>query len=88
MPELDLSKEINIAIKAALSSGKHLKENKIELNKTSSSDPRDIKLADISKTFIRIKVISTERGKFKETTKALLKLPKSTIRTKKIKIIA
>ena len=34
MPELDLSKEINIAIKAALLSGKHLKKNKIELNKT------------------------------------------------------
>ena len=44
MPEIDLKKEINIAIKAALSSGKYLKKNKIELNKTSSSDPRDIKL--------------------------------------------
>ena len=44
MPEIDLKKEINIAIKAALSSGKYLKKNKTELNKTSSSDPRDIKL--------------------------------------------
>ena len=41
---VDLSKEINTAIKAALLAGKHLKKNKIELNKTSSSDPRDIKL--------------------------------------------
>ena len=49
MPELDLSKEINIAIKAALLSGKHLKKNKVELNKISSSDPRDTKLeADIA----------------------------------------
>ena len=42
MPELDISKEINIAIKAALLAGKHLIKNKNELNKTSSSDPRDI----------------------------------------------
>ena len=40
MPELDISKEINIAIKAALLAG-NTQENKIELNKTSSSDPRD-----------------------------------------------
>ena len=44
MPELDLTNEINIAIKAALTSGKYLKKNKIELNKTASSDPRDTKL--------------------------------------------
>ena len=49
MPELDLTNEINIAIKAALTSGKYLKKNKIELNKTASSDPRDTKLeADIA----------------------------------------
>ncbi|GIS26298.1 MAG: hypothetical protein CM15mP127_06710 [Gammaproteobacteria bacterium] len=59
MPELDLSKEINIAIKAALSSGKYLKKNKIELNKTSSSDPRDIKLdADVASENLIKKIIN------------------------------
>ena len=49
MPELDLSKEINIAIEAALLSGKYLKDNKIELNEALKSDPRDTKLkADIA----------------------------------------
>ncbi len=59
MPELDLSKEINIAIKAALASGKYLKKNKIELNKTSSSAPRDIKLdADIASEHLIKKIIN------------------------------
>ena len=31
MPELDISKEINIAIKAALLAGKHLIENMLDL---------------------------------------------------------
>ena len=58
MPELDLSKEINIAIKAALASGKYLKKNKIELNKTSSSAPRDIKLdADIASSLMSINAV-------------------------------
>jgi len=49
MPGLDLSKEINIAIEAALLSGKYLKDNKIELNEALKSDPRDTKLkADIA----------------------------------------
>ena len=49
MPELDLSKEINIAIEASLLSGKYLKDNKIELNEALKSDPRDTKLkADIA----------------------------------------
>ena len=48
MSKLDITKEINLAIKAALLSGKHLKENKTELNKTSLSDQRDTKLkADV-----------------------------------------
>ena len=59
MPELNLSKEINTAIKAALSSGKYLKKNKIELNKTSSSDPRDIKLdADVASENLIKKIIN------------------------------
>ena len=59
MPELDISKEINIAIKAALLAGKHLIENKIELNKTSSSDPRDIKLdADVASENLIKKIIN------------------------------
>ena len=59
MPELDLSKEINIAIKAALSSGKYLKKNKIELNKTLSSDPRDVKLdADVASENLIKKIIN------------------------------
>ena len=48
MSKLDITKEINLAIKAALLSGKHLNENKTELNKTSLSDQRDTKLkADV-----------------------------------------
>ena len=59
MPEIDLKKEINIAIKAALSSGKYLKKNKTELNKTSSSDPRDIKLdADVASENLIKKIIN------------------------------
>ena len=59
MPELNLSKEINTAIKAALLSGKYLKKNKIELNKTSSSDPRDIKLdADVASENLIKKIIN------------------------------
>ena len=59
MPELDLPKEINIAIKAALSSGKHLKKNKTELNKNSSSDPRDVKLdADVASENLIKKIIN------------------------------
>ena len=64
MPELDLSKEINIAIKAALLSGKHLKKNKVELNKISSSDPRDTKLeADIASENL-IKEIINDNSNF------------------------
>ncbi len=59
MPELDISKEINIAIKAALLAGKHLIKNKNELNKTSSSDPRDIKLeADVASENLIKKIIN------------------------------
>ena len=59
MPEIDLKKEINIAIKAALSSGKYLKKNKTELNKTSSSDPKDIKLdADVASENLIKKIIN------------------------------
>ena len=59
MPELDLSKEINIAIKAALSSGKYLKKNKILLNKISLSDPRDVKLdADVASENLIKKIIN------------------------------
>ena len=59
MPELDISKEINIAIKAALLAGKHLIENKIDLNKTSSSDPRDTKLeADVASENLIKKIIN------------------------------
>ena len=59
MPELDISKEINIAIKAALLAGKYLVENKTELNKTSSSDPRDIKLeADVASENLIKKIIN------------------------------
>ena len=59
MPELDLTNEINIAIKAALTSGKYLKKNKIELNKTASSDPRDTKLeADIASENLIKKIIN------------------------------
>ncbi len=45
---MNLSKEISLAIKAALESGKLLKDNKSNLNKISSSEDRDTKLlADI-----------------------------------------
>ena len=60
MPELDLSNEINIAIEAALLSGKHLKKNKIELNRTSISDPRDTKLdADVVSENLIKEIINT-----------------------------
>jgi myo-inositol-1(or 4)-monophosphatase len=59
MPELDISKEINIAKKAALLAGKYLVENKTELNKTSSSDPRDVKLeADVASENLIKKIIN------------------------------
>ena len=46
--DIDFSKELNIAKKAALEAGNFLRENKINLNKTLSSTIRDIKLqADI-----------------------------------------
>ena len=76
MPELDLSNEINIAIEAALLSGKHLKKNKIELNRTSISDPRDTKLdADVvSENLIKgiintssdFEILAEESGKSSE----------------------
>ena len=56
---LDLSKEIKTAIRAALSAGKYLKKNKIELNKISLSDPRDIKLdADVASENLIKKIIN------------------------------
>tara|TARA_B100001287_G_scaffold165510_1_gene139069 strand:- start:174 stop:929 length:756 start_codon:yes stop_codon:yes gene_type:complete len=49
MSDINFSKELNIAIKAATIAGKHLNENKYELNKLSTSDKRDTKLkADVS----------------------------------------
>ena len=76
MPELDLSNEINIAIEAALLSGKHLKKNKIELNRASISDPRDTKLdADVvSENLIKgiintssdFEILAEESGKSSE----------------------
>ena len=49
MSDINFSKELNIAIKAATVAGKHLNENKDELNKLSTSDKRDTKLkADVS----------------------------------------
>ena len=64
MPKLDISKEINVAIKAALLSGKHLKENKTELNITSLSDQRDTKLkADLASENL-IKEIINESSDF------------------------
>ena len=46
--DIDLSKELTIAKKAALEAGNFLKKNKDNLNKTISSTDRDIKLqADI-----------------------------------------
>ena len=49
MSDIDFSSELNIAIKAAMVAGKHLSENKDELNKLSLSDKRDTKLqADVS----------------------------------------
>ena len=49
MSDIKFSKELNIAINAATIAGKHLNENKDELNKLSTSDKRDTKLkADVS----------------------------------------
>ena len=49
MSDINFSKELNIAIKAATVAGKHLNQNKDELNKLSTSDKRDTKLqADVS----------------------------------------
>ena len=64
MPELDITNEINIAIKAALTSGKYLKKNKIELNKTTLSDPRDTKLeADIASENLIKKIIDRDKDR-------------------------
>ena len=69
----DYSKEISIAIKAAIEAGKYLCKNKNELNKLSFSDKRDTKLqADISsenliKEIIRddsdFQILAEESGK-------------------------
>ena len=46
--DIDFSRELTIAKKAALEAGNFLRENKNNLNKTISSTDRDIKLkADI-----------------------------------------
>ena len=61
MSDIDFSSELNIAIKAAMVAGKHLSENKDELNKLSLSDKRDTKLqADISSENIIKQVISDD----------------------------
>ncbi len=59
MSDIDFSKELNLAIKAAMIAGKHLYEHKDELNKLSLSDKRDTKLkADISSENLIKQVIS------------------------------
>ncbi len=61
MPDLDLKKEINIAINAAIKSGRHLYEDKIQLNKLSVSDKRDTKLeADFSSENLIKKIIKND----------------------------
>ena len=61
MSNIDFSKELNIAIKAAMVAGKHLSENKEQLNKLSLSDKRDTKLqADVSSENIIKEVISQD----------------------------
>tara|TARA_Y100001935_G_scaffold68071_1_gene57072 strand:+ start:24 stop:776 length:753 start_codon:yes stop_codon:yes gene_type:complete len=55
------SKEISIAIKAAIEAGKYLNKNKNELNKLSLSDKRDTKLqADVSSENLIKKIISED----------------------------
>ena len=61
MSNIDFSKELNIAIKAAMVAGKHLSENKEQLNKLSLSDKRDTKLqADVSSENLIKQVISND----------------------------
>ncbi len=61
MSDIDFSKELNIAIKAAMVAGKHLSENKDELNKLSLSDKRDTKLqADVSSENLIKQIISDD----------------------------
>ena len=61
MSDIDFSLELNIAIKAAMVAGKHLNENKDELNKLSLSDKRDTKLqADVSSENLIKQVITDD----------------------------
>ena len=61
MPDLDIKKEINIAINAAIKAGRHLNEDKILLNKLSVSDKRDTKLeADVSSENLIKKIIKND----------------------------
>ena len=61
MSDIDFSSELNIAIKAAMVAGKHLSENKDELNKLSLSDKRDTKLqADVSSENLIKQIISDD----------------------------
>jgi len=61
MSDIDFSSELKIAIKAAMVAGKHLSENKDELNKLSLSDKRDTKLqADVSSENLIKQVISDD----------------------------
>ena len=61
MSDIDFSSELNIAIKAATVAGKHLNENKDELNKLSLSDKRDTKLqADVSSENLIKQIISDD----------------------------
>ena len=61
MSDIGFSSELNIAIKAAMVAGKHLSENKNELNKLSLSDKRDTKLmADVSSENLIKQVISDD----------------------------
>tara|TARA_B100000900_G_scaffold401544_1_gene406340 strand:- start:353 stop:1108 length:756 start_codon:yes stop_codon:yes gene_type:complete len=60
MFEGDLTKEINIAIRAAMKAGKLLNEDKDRLNKLSLSDKRDTKLlADITSEDLIKKIITS-----------------------------
>ena len=61
MQDLDIKKEINIAINAAIKAGRHLNEDKILLNKLSVSDKRDTKLeADVSSENLIKKIIKND----------------------------
>ena len=61
MSDIDFSSELNIAIKAAMVAGKHLCDNKDELNKLSLSDKRDTKLqADVSSENLIKRIISDD----------------------------